>query len=156
MMLVSVAHQFFHMSENRLERGKRGVVVHQRVDQVKVTLARSFRRRPTKSEAAVWALLRHRGVLGMKFRRQQVIDGFIVDFYCAEYRLILEIDGAVHMDPIRNEQDSERTAHLTAGGFKVIRLPNRNVSREALVRLLHPFPTRAPSPGRERGTGGEV
>jgi very-short-patch-repair endonuclease len=92
----------------------------------------------------------------MKFRRQQVIDGFIVDFYCAEYRLILEIDGAVHMDPIRNEQDSERTAHLTAGGFKVIRLPNRNVSREALVRLLHPFSTRAPSPGRERGTGGEV
>jgi hypothetical protein len=54
--------------------------------------SRRFRRSPTESENKAWSILRDRQVLGLKFRRQHVIDGFIVDFYCAEKRLILETE----------------------------------------------------------------
>lgn len=91
-------------------------------------------------------------MLGLKFRRQHVLQGFIADFYCAELKLILELDGAPHEETVQAGYDDARTAWLESRGYHVRRLSNRDVSREGLERLLRPF-VRPPSPDRERGRG---
>jgi very-short-patch-repair endonuclease len=75
-------------------------------------------------------------MLGLKFRRQHVIGAFIVDFYCAELRLVLELDGTPHERGARVEYDAKRTKHLEATGLRVIRMRNRDVCPERLARLL--------------------
>ncbi|HSD33245.1 MAG TPA: endonuclease domain-containing protein [Gemmatimonadales bacterium] len=107
-------------------------------DAVKLAIARQVRREPTASERFAWSLLRRRGMLGLKFRRQHVLHGFIVDFYCPRLRLVLELDGASHEDASRAGYDAARTAFLTAHGYSVLRLHNREVSRERLEQLLRP------------------
>ena len=87
-----------------------------------VGLARSFRRVSTGAEAALWKVLRGRGLGGLKFRRQHPVDGFVVDFYCAERRLIVEVDGSVH--DRQRAADEERQAVLDASGYRVVRLTN--------------------------------
>ena len=81
---------------------------------VKIALARGNRHDPTPAEAAAWALLRNRRCLGLKFRRQHVIRGFIVDFYCAEFHLALEVDGGVHGDRVQAEFDEARSRALAS------------------------------------------
>lgn len=119
-------------------------------------LARKLRRRATPAERAVWALVRDRRLLGLKFRRQHPIRGFIVDFYCAELGLVLEIDGAIHHDPQRCAYDTERSAVLEGLGLRVARLANDECTEDSLRRLLATLETSttSPSPGpRERGQG---
>ena len=79
------------------------------IDRRKLALARRFRRQPTPAEAEAWQLLRDERILGLKFRRQQLVAGFIVDFYCASLRLVLELDGGAHDDPVQAEYDARRT-----------------------------------------------
>ena len=95
-------------------------------------------------------MLRDRKLLGLKFRRQHRIRGFVVDFYCHELRLALEIDGGVHGSAQQAAYDVERTAILEGLGLRVIRIPNETVSRETLLAALSPL-----SRVRERGSGGE-
>ena len=102
----------------------------------KFALARELRSRATPAERFAWSLLRNRGVLGLKFRRQHVLHGFIVDFCCLEARIVLEVDGNVHDAEPRRDYDVARTAVLKASGFEVLRIANRNVSRNDLERLL--------------------
>src|SRR5438105_4830960 len=90
----------------------RNVVIGQIVDEAKVDLAKKFRREMTCAEKRLWQHLRANRLAGLHFRRQQVIDGFIVDFYCHSVRLIIELDGPVHEKQI--ESDRERDAALTA------------------------------------------
>ncbi|HEX9839738.1 MAG TPA: endonuclease domain-containing protein, partial [Anaerolineales bacterium] len=59
-------------------------------------IARDFRKEPTKSEAKLWQALRGKKLDGIKFRRQQPVGPFIVDFYNSVYRLVIEIDGSIH------------------------------------------------------------
>ena len=59
-------------------------------------VARTFRKEPTRSEKLLWQELRNRKLEGRKFRRQRPVGPFVVDFYCREERLVIEIDGAVH------------------------------------------------------------
>ena len=66
-------------------------------------IARDFRKEPTKSEAKLWQALRGKKLDGIKFRRQQPVGPFIVDFYNSVYRLVIEIDGSIH--------DSQSQAH---------------------------------------------
>ena len=75
----------------------------------------------------------------LRFRRQHVLQGFIVDFYCPSLRLVLELDGAPHHAPAQMGYDAARTVWLEARGYRVRRVPNRDVSREALERLLRLF-----------------
>ena len=91
-------------------------------------LARLMRREPTAAERELWSRLRRRQVAGMRFLRQRVIGRFIVDFFCAEHRLTVEVDGDVHRD--RVERDSERTQVLEALGLTVLRFQNAEVLRE--------------------------
>ncbi len=74
---------------------KRFLANGQHVSAVKVLLSRQFRHESTHNESLLWNALRN-NALGVRFRRQQVIDGFIAEFYCAAYGLVVEVDGAHH------------------------------------------------------------
>ena len=75
----------------------------------------------------------------MKFRRQQVVAGFIVDFYCASLRLVLELDGGAHDDPAQAERDALRTRALSKLAIDVVRVRNDQVSEHSLRQLLAPY-----------------
>jgi very-short-patch-repair endonuclease len=102
-------------------------------------LAKRLRREATTSEKLAWKLLRGRQLLGLKFRRQQVVCGYVVDFYCAEVRVAIEIDGGIHKDPCQAEYDVKRTAQLQEIGVVTIRLGADNVSAATLLRLVKPI-----------------
>ena|SRR5712691_2459833 len=120
---------------------------------LKVALAKANRHDPTAAEAAAWALLRNRRCLGLKFRRQHVVRGFIVDFYCAELRLAVEVDGTVHCGRTHAEYDEARSRALAHAGIHVVRIRNEQVSDAGLVTLLEPY-TASPSPRSGEGAGG--
>jgi 5-methyltetrahydrofolate--homocysteine methyltransferase len=81
--------------------------------------------RPTPAEDVLWQTLRGRRLNGLKFRRQHAVDRFIVDFYCGKPKLIIEIDGEVHLN--NPPRDAERTKILQALGFRLIRFTNDEV-----------------------------
>jgi very-short-patch-repair endonuclease len=101
------------------------VVVNQKVDENKIRRAKEMRRAPTAAEAMLWRELRANRFLGLRFRRQQVIDGFIVDFYCHAAGVVIELDGAVHEE--RQEYDAERDQILGARGLTILRFKNEDV-----------------------------
>ncbi|MBL8079273.1 MAG: DUF559 domain-containing protein [Anaerolineales bacterium] len=88
--------------------------------------ARELRQPQTPAEATLWRYLRNRN-LQYKFRRQHPIDFFIIDFYCAEAKLLIEIDGASHLVKGQIEYDQARTEYLEELGYKVIRFTNDDV-----------------------------
>lgn len=88
----------------------------------KCELARRLRRDSTPAESLLWSRLRRSQLDDLHFRRQQVIDGFVADFYCHSAALIVELDGEVH--EYRREYDAERDAILGARGLRILRIPN--------------------------------
>ena len=98
--------------------------------------ARALRLHPTPAERHAWTLLRNRGILGLKFRRQHVLHGFIVDFYCPSERIVIELEGDVHDAEAQRDYDQARAGLLQAGGYRVIRVRNRDVGREHLEASL--------------------
>jgi very-short-patch-repair endonuclease len=87
--------------------------------------AQQMRRQPTAAEHMLWQALRRRQVDGFKFRRQHTIERFIVDFYCPEASLIIEVDGPIH--EYTAEKDAIRQAFLEAQGHRVVRITNEAV-----------------------------
>ena len=87
--------------------------------------ARELRRDMTPAERVLWGRLRNRQLEGLKFRRQHPLGRFIVDFCCAQYRLIVEVDGGVHRN--QREYDEARTQVLQAHGYWVLRFSNEAV-----------------------------
>jgi very-short-patch-repair endonuclease len=118
-------------------------------------LAREMRADPTPSERRAWNLLRNRRCLGLKFRRQHVVAGYIVDFYCAELRLAVEIDGAVHDDEHQRWKDEFRTATLEGLGIRVVRVANDELSSNRILELLRPLVTRTTFPLSVSRRGGQ-
>lgn len=88
-------------------------------------LSKRLRKNQTRPERLLWKVLRNRQVNRLKWRRQHPIGNFIVDFYCAEYRLVLELDGDSHADRIN--YDEQRTKWLVTRGYHVIRFANREI-----------------------------
>ena len=88
---------------------------------------KELRQNLTQAEAFLWKQLQHKKLDGRKFRRQHSIDHFIVDFYCASEKLIIELDGQVHMNPTAEEKDLKRTQYLENLGFTIIRFENKMV-----------------------------
>jgi very-short-patch-repair endonuclease len=86
--------------------------------------ARDMRREPTAPEARVWWWLRDRRFDGYKFRRQVPFGPYILDFYCAELKLAVELDGAQHGTIDMSEYDSARTLFLRRRGIAMVRIPN--------------------------------
>lgn len=104
-----------------------GVILLQKVDKDKKRQARTLRKKMTKSETTLWEHLRNRKLNGLKFRRQQIIKGFIVDFFCHESKLVIEIDGEIHNNPEQKEIDKYRRNVFALRGLKEIRFKNEDV-----------------------------
>jgi len=105
-----------------------GIIRGQRVDPAKLRQAKAMRRNMTPAERRLWNELRTNRLDGFHFRRQQVIDGFIVDFYCHAADLVVEVDGPVHGE--RTEYDAERSRILAARGLRVLRVRNEEVVQD--------------------------
>ena len=88
---------------------------------------RKLRRSMTPAEATLWKSLRRSELLGQKFRRQHGIGPYIVDFYCPEALLVVELDGAPHCNLVAAEFDQRRTLFLNRFDIRVIRFENRLV-----------------------------
>ncbi|MCY3979839.1 MAG: endonuclease domain-containing protein [Chloroflexi bacterium] len=93
--------------------------------------ARLMRRNPTPAEAKLWQHIRKRQVRGFRFRRQHAIGPFIVDYYCYEARLVIELDGAIHDEPAQAEYDEDRQQYLESAGLRVLRFTNAQVIHDA-------------------------
>jgi very-short-patch-repair endonuclease len=89
------------------------------------TLARRLRSTPTDAETRLWSRLRRRQLDGFRFRRQQPIGAYVVDFFCAEAKLVVEVDGGQHGDDAA--RDVTRTRWLEKHGYRVIRFWNNDV-----------------------------
>jgi very-short-patch-repair endonuclease len=114
----------------------RNTVIGQRVGREKAERARALRREMTPAERVLWGRLRGNRLNGRHFRRQQVIAGFIVDFYCHAAGVVVNVDGEVHEG--LGQQDEERDAILRGRGFRIVRLRNEEVLgdvEEALARI---------------------
>lgn len=86
-----------------------------------------MRRQATDAEQILWSRLRDRQVGGAKFRRQHPIGHFIVDFFCQEAKLAIEVDGGGHDERLQANYDSERTVELESRGIKELRFWNNEV-----------------------------
>ncbi len=114
--------------------------------------ARELRRRATEAERVLWERLRNRRLGGLKFRRQHPLGPYIVDFYCAEHRLVIEVDGPIHER--QKERDALRTEYLEAYGYRVLRFTNEDVLTDieaVLERIL--AACREPSPSSQASEG---
>ncbi|MEK6246864.1 MAG: DUF559 domain-containing protein [Planctomycetales bacterium] len=89
------------------------------------TRAGQLRQNTTGPERLLWSVLRSRQLGGLKFRRQHPIEPYIVDFYCAEARLIVELDGESHDE--RQQYDTIRGEYLQKLGFEIVRVANDDV-----------------------------
>ena len=81
-------------------------------------------------------MLRNRQIKNLKWRRQQVINGFIADFYCAELNVVLEIDGSIHDSIEVKEYDEYRTSVFASRGIKTFRLKNEDCDKQHLTELI--------------------
>ena len=93
----------------------------------KTALAKILRKNSTIQERRLWNLLRNRQFNNLKFKRQQPIGEYIVDFVCKEEKIIIEIDGGQHNTIENNQLDKERTDFLQSLGYKVIRFWNNEI-----------------------------
>lgn len=124
-----------------------------------LTRAQSLRREMTDAEIKLWSILRSGQLDGAKFRRQQPIGPFIVDFVCQQRRLIIEADGSQHCE---SETDGKRDAFLRAKGYRVMRFWNSDilgsieaVGEEILRALSGPHPPTAARRAPPSPSGGE-
>jgi very-short-patch-repair endonuclease len=117
-------------------------------NQFSKSAASGLRQSLTDAEQVLWQRLRG-SQLGVKFRRQHPFDGYVLDFVCLSERLLIEVDGSQHADAI--DYDTQRTAHLEAAGFRVLRFWNNDVLNqtgavmEVIWSALNPSPPQ-PSP----------
>ena len=131
----------------------RNTAINRRISPVKAALAKEFRSNMTPSEKILWKHLRTNKLGGFHFRRQQVIQGFIADFYCHAAGIIIEIDGGIHKQ--QQKYDSERDKVLSYGGFKVIRFKDTDVYKKlpmVLNSILEACRERTKIVEKERGT----
>jgi very-short-patch-repair endonuclease len=111
----------------------RNIVIGQKVGPTMWQTAKQLRRQMTPEEKVLWQHLRAKRLGGLRFRRQQIIGRYIVDFYCHATELVIELDGAAHAYQV--EQDQEREAFLSGRGLRVLRFKNQQV-REDLPSVL--------------------
>lgn len=132
------------LAERGAERSEAGRVKNMKWP-VHILFARELRKNQTAEEAKIWALVRNRKLNGFKFLRQHPIvvceisgkKGFyIADFYCAEKKLVIEIDGCIHNFQI--EYDKARDTLMNEMGFKVIRINNKDVNENinSVINLI--------------------
>ena len=102
----------------------KNIVTEQRVTKAKLERAKELRHEMTPAEKLLWQEIRA-NKLGVRFRRQQVIQGFIVDFYCHQAGLVVEVDGDIH--DLQKEEDERREKVLSEMGLRIVRFGNDEV-----------------------------
>jgi very-short-patch-repair endonuclease len=105
----------------------KNIVTNQKVTKEKLERAKELRREMTPAEKRLWQEVRAKK-LGVRFRRQQVIAGFIVDFYCHKAALVVEVDGDIH--DLQQDEDARRKKVLTDMGLRIIRFQNDEIFRD--------------------------
>ena len=111
-----------------------------RIPPVLLEKARQLRRESTSAEVILWSCVRNRQLNGFKFRRQHNLGQFIVDFYCHNAQLIIEIDGSIHQTPDQIQRDQQRDHWILQRGFKILRFTNSQVQRnlpQVLLKILN-------------------
>ena len=119
-----------------------------------IAKARRLRKEATTAEQLAWKLLRNRTALGIKFRRQHPVGNYVLDFYCPEQRLAIELDGSIHAQPSQACKDKAKEGFLRRQGIRVLRMSNgwvledpEGFVRKVLASLPSPVPLRGtPSP----------
>jgi 5-methyltetrahydrofolate--homocysteine methyltransferase len=114
-----------------------------------VISARQLRQEETEAEKVLWNALLGKRLNGLKFRRQHPYENTILDFFCVERQLVVELDGSVHDLPDQSATDEERTKFLNDHGLRVIRFRNEDILKnlpDVYKRLLKLPPIPAPSP----------
>ena len=127
-----------------MQKTKQNIVIGQRVAPDKVAQAQRLRQQMTEEEKRLWQRLKGNRLAGLHFRRQQVIDGFIVDFYCHAIGLVLEVDGHIHER--QSAYDAERDRILRARGLHILRIPNAAIRAdiESVVQKIRGYLDRPP------------
>ena|SRR5687768_10876711 len=105
----------------------KNIIPGQRVTKEKLERSRELRREMTPAEKLLWKEVRAKK-LGVRFRRQQIIAGFIVDFYCHKAALVVEVDGDIH--DLQQDEDARREKVLTDMGLRIIRFRNEDVIKD--------------------------
>lgn len=129
-----------------------------RIHPVILKRAREMRHPQTAAEATLWGVVRRRN-LQYRFRRQHPIDRFIVDFYCAQAKLCIELDGESHLEPEQLEYDLARTEYLESLGYRVIRFNNNDVRYnintvvDEIISKIESILTPSPCEGEGREEG---
>ena len=113
---------------------RQGIVIGQRSRPEKIAIARSLRHNQTPHEEILWQHLRASKLGGFHFRRQQIIDGYIVDFYCHSAGVAIEVDGIVHES--QKEYDLVRDQALSLKHIKVVRFSNDAIEQRLEEVLL--------------------
>jgi very-short-patch-repair endonuclease len=123
-----------------------------------ILTARRLRRQLTDVEQVLWSSLRDSRMQGIKFRRQHPFGPYVLDFFCVQAQLAVELDGGIHDRPEQIEYDRERTAFLEAEGLRVLRFRNEDIADKLdqvmnkILEATSPTPQPPPSPAmRERG-----
>lgn len=106
-----------------------------KIDPQLLQFAKSMRHTATDAEQLMWQILRAKRFMNLKFRRQHVIAPYILDFYCHEIGLVIELDGSQHGTDDGKEYDAERTKFLEALDLKVVRYWNQDMLRRTDVVL---------------------
>ncbi len=106
----------------------RNIIIGQKVSPKKIKRAKKLRQNMTLAEKILWEHLRAKRFNGLKFRRQQIIEGFIVDFYCHSLGLVIELDGEIHNK--QKEYDIERDKILSSKQLTILRFTNQQVQED--------------------------
>jgi very-short-patch-repair endonuclease len=112
--------------------------------------AARLRKNLTLCEYLLWKKLRDRKIFNTKFRKQHPVNNFIVDFYCHEYKLVIEVDGDYHNDEDQIQYDLDRTSDLINFGLKVIRFTNFEIINDidhVIEEILNSITTDTPLQG---------
>jgi len=138
------------------------IVVPDEIRQKMIEVAREFRKEPTASEKILWNALRGMKLDGVKFRRQQPVGYFVVDFYNSVHRLVIEVDGPIHQ--VQKEADQARQEILEMLGLVVLRIQSGIIEnnlplalsliRDAIKSIQQNAKQLIPSPFMGEGKGG--
>lgn len=138
---------------NKLKRGKTNAKT--------VYQARELRRAPTPAEEKLWDALRNRRLADLKFRRQHPFGAYILDFFCVEHQLEVEVDGGIHLDYEQKMHDERRAEFLQENNIRIVRFTNEEIMTDLnsvlkkIVQATRP-PSPNVSPALGEGAGGEV
>lgn len=105
----------------------KSLITQQAVRPSKLQRAKELRREMTQSERKLWSRLRNNRLEGFHFRRQQIIEPYIADFYCHQAELVIEVDGSVHQE--QSEYDRQRDLDLLLRGLRVVHFTNSDVNQ---------------------------